>query len=151
MSDLNNVSSTNQNSTHDVSGGYQDQKDNNCVSPDVRHMKGGEGEPRAKRKLRDLAQDFDRTNEQYDHERKDPKRAFCPSDAPTLVQARSTSYQSNDICDDCRNLNLDVLIREVQKPKFHFAQKQYATPWERIESGTWLRAGVGWRYRRRHI
>jgi hypothetical protein len=126
----------------------QDRNDNHCVSPEVQHMKGSEGEHGIKRKLHSLVQDSDTTNEQDDDGKRDPKRTFDPRDTPTLVQERSTSFQSNDICDECRRLSLHVLIKEVQDADIYFAQKRYAAPWERVEDGTCLRAGVGFRYRR---
>ncbi|KAH8635767.1 hypothetical protein IG631_11168 [Alternaria alternata] len=149
MSDFNGVSFTDQNSTHRVREEDQDRHDDHCVFPDVRHMKGSEGKPGAKRKLHDLAQDSDSTNEQYDDGRRDPKRIFHPSETSILVSERRTSFQSKDICDECRSLNLGVLIKKVQDVENRFVKKHYAAPWEYSGSPPWLRARVAFRYRQR--
>lgn len=136
MFDLNSISFTD-----------QDRSNDHFTSLDARHMKGSEGEHGLKRKIHDLVQDSDSTNKQDVDGRRDPKRTFDPSDTPTLVQERSTSCQSKTICDECRSLHLDVLVREVQGSWYEFPDKQYATPWERVGGGRWLRARVGFRYR----
>jgi hypothetical protein len=126
----------------------QDQNGNRYVFRDVLHMEGSEGEHGIKRKLQNLVQDPDSTNEQNDDGRKDPKRTFDPSDTSTLVQERSTSCQSKDICDKCRSLNLEVVIREAQGLNYTFPWKRYPAPWEHTESMPWvLRGRVGFRYR----
>ncbi|KAH6839692.1 heterokaryon incompatibility protein-domain-containing protein [Alternaria alternata] len=140
MFDLNSVSFTD-----------QDQNDDHWASLDVRYMKGSEGEHGTKRKLHYLVQNSDSTNEQDYDRRRDPKRTSYPSETPTLSQEHSTSFQSNDICDECRSLNLHVLIKEVHDADGYFAQKRYIAPWERVEGGTCLRAGVGFRYRRKQF
>jgi hypothetical protein len=149
MSDLNSVFFTDQNSTHGACEENQDRSDKHLISPDVRHIKGNEGEPGTKRKLHDLVQDSDTTNEQRDDGRRDLKRTFYPSNTPTLVQERSTSFQSKDICDECRSLNLDVLIRQVQGSHYDYSDKRYVAPWEYMGSMPLLaRARVGFRYRK---
>ncbi|CAN9093369.1 unnamed protein product [Alternaria alternata] len=92
----------------------RDQNGNRYVFRDVLHMEGSEGEHGIKRKLHNLVQDFDSTNEQHDAWRKNPKRTSYPSSVPTLVQDGSIPSQSNDICDECRSLKLDVMIKEFQ-------------------------------------
>ena len=57
---------------------------------------------------------------------------------------------SNDICDKCRSLNLDVVIREAQGGGYSFYGKQITAPWEHAELNQWvrvLRTRVGFRYR----
>jgi hypothetical protein len=142
MSDLNSVFFTDQNSAHDASEEDQDRNDKRLI--------GNEGGPGTKRKLHDLVKDSDTTNEQENDERRDPKRTFDPSDTPTLIQERSTSCQSQYICDECRSLNLDVVIREAQGVGCDFHGKQITAPWEHIVFNSWvrvLRTKVGFRYR----
>jgi hypothetical protein len=127
----------------------QDGHDNHCVSRDVRHMEGSEGEHGIKRKLHDLVQDFDSTNEQHDAWRKSPKRTSYPSSVPTLVQDGSIPSQSNDICDECRSLKLDVMIKEFQSSGTLY-YKEHGAPWEFLVPNL-LRARVGFRYRRQQL
>lgn len=141
---------TDQNSTHCAREEYRDRNDNHCVFRDVRHMKGSERTPGTKCKLHDLADDYDSVNEQNDDGKRDPKRTFHPRNTSILVPERSTSFQSKDICDECRSLNLGVLIKEVQDVENRFIRKHYAAPWKRVKSHL-LRAEVGFRYRRKEF
>jgi hypothetical protein len=152
MSDFNSVPFPDQNSTHRAREEDQDWKNNTCAYLDVRHVKVNEGDPGTKRKLHSLAQDFHTRDEQDDDERRDSKRKFYSNETPTLLQERSTSVQSKDICDECRGLNLDVMIREVQGDFFYYTQKQFTAPWEYDRIGRFgLRARVGYQYRRQQF
>jgi hypothetical protein len=151
MSDLNSVPFTDQNSTYRVRKENQDRNDNRRDFLDVRHMKGSEGQPGTKRKLHNLVQDSDSINEQDDDGMRDPKRTFYQSETPALSQERSTSFQSNDICDECRSINLHVLVKEAHVANYFFLPKRYAAPWKRDEDGTCLRAGVGFRFRQKQF
>ena len=128
MSNINIVPFPDQNSTNHAREKNQDWNDNHHIFSDVRHMKASRKEPRIKRGFHHLAQKYNSTDEQYDDERS-PERNFHPSGTSNLVQERSLSLQSNDICDECRSLNLDTLIREIQGSNSYFVSAQYTAPW----------------------
>ncbi|CAN9417017.1 unnamed protein product [Alternaria alternata] len=152
MSNINIVPFPDQNSTNHAREESQDWNDNHHIFPDVRHMKASRKEPRIKRWFHNLAQKYNSTDEQYDDERS-PERNSYPSGTSNLVQERSLSLQSNNICDECRSLNLDTLIREIQGSNSYFVSAQYTAPWvwekaSELRATSRLRASVGFRYRR---